>query len=232
MSLKKIQKELRRLKNPEKAKILRGFFKTGKGQYGEGDIFLGVIVPLQRQVAKKFKGLPLADIKVLLKSSIHEHRLTALFILISQYEKGDGKTKSKIARFYLANRKRVNNWDLVDLSAPKILGAHLFNKDRKILHSLASSKKLWDRRIAILSTFYFIRQKDFKDALKISEILLKDKEDLIRKAVGWMLREVGKQSEKTLKEFLKKHASLIPRVTLRYAIEKFPEPKRKEYVNK
>ena len=230
MPLKEITKSLQKLKNQRKAKILMGFFKTGKGQYGEGDIFLGIVVPLQRRVAKKFKDLPLPDIKALLKSPIHEYRLTALFILVSQFEKGDEKTREKIAEFYLKHKDRINNWDLVDLSAPKILGAYLHDKNRKVLYVLASSKSLWDRRIAVLSTFYFIRKKDFRDALKISEMLLKDNEDLMHKAVGWMLREVGKLSPQTLEEFLYKNAGRMPRTTLRYSIERFPETKRKQYL--
>lgn len=223
-------KELEELKNLEQAKILQRFFKTGKGEYGEGDIFLGIKVPIQREIAEKYKNLNLVKIGELLKSKIHEHRLIGLIILVKKYEKSPEKERENLFNFYLNNTKFINNWDLVDLSAPNIIGNFLLNKDRKILYTLANSKNLWERRIAIVSTFAFIRKYDFEDALTISEILLKDNSDLISKATGWMLREIGKRNEKILENFLRFHYKNISRITLRYAIEKFPEEKRKLYL--
>jgi len=228
--LNRLKKELENLKDTEKAQALSKFFKTGKGQYGEGDVFLGVIVPLQRKVASQYNHLSLNDIQKLLNSRIHEHRLTALFILIHKYQKADEKRKQAIVEFYLRNSKNINNWDLVDLSAPKILGDFLLNKNRHILYRLAKGH-LWEKRIAVLATFAFIRKNDFQDALKISEILLKDRHDLIHKAVGWMLREIGKRNQPAEESFLKKHCTTMPRTMLRYAIEKFPESKRKAYLS-
>lgn len=228
--LNSLIKELEELKNLEQAKILQRFFKTGKGEYGEGDIFLGIKVPIQREIAEKYKNLNLVKIRELLKSKIHEHRLIGLIILVKKYEKSPEKERENLFNFYLNNTKFINNWDLVDLSAPNLIGNFLLNKDRKILYTLANSKNLWERRIAIVSTFAFIRKSDFEDALAISEILLKDKHDLISKATGWMLREIGKRDEKILGNFLKFHYKNISRITLRYAIEKFPEEKRKLYL--
>lgn len=225
-----LQKELKKLGSLERAKSSLRFFKTGKGQYGEGDKFLGITVPEQRKVAKKFKDLPLTEVKKLLWSKIHEDRFVALEILVFKYKEGSETERKKIVNFYLKNRKQVNNWDLVDTSAYLILGNWLLDKDRSILYKLAKSKNIWDRRIAIVSTFEFIRNKQFEDTLKISETLLGDSHDLIHKASGWMLREVGKKSSPTLEKFLKKHAKIMPRTMLRYAIEKFPEEKRKEYL--
>ncbi len=230
--LLQLKKELKKNSDPRQAKILRRFFKTGKGEYGEGDIFLGVKVPNQRKVAANFQNLSLKDLEKLLNSKVHEHRLTALLILIKRYERADKEERKKIFDFYLKNTKNINNWDLVDLSAPKIIGNYLLDKPRKILYELAKSNNLWERRIAIISTFTFIRNNEFDDTLKISKILLLDKHDLIRKAVGWMLREVGKKDQKTEEEFLKKYYSKMPRVMLRYAIERFEERKRKLYLSK
>ncbi|MDD5132871.1 MAG: DNA alkylation repair protein [Candidatus Nanoarchaeia archaeon] len=229
--LKDIKNDFNSLKNPEKAKKLAGFFKTGKGEYGYGDNFLGIIVPEQRKLAKKYPNLSLEDLQELLSSNIHEYRLTSLFILISKYKKADSE-KEKIFNFYLKNTKNINNWDLVDLSAPNIVGHYLFEKDRKILYKLAKSDNLWEKRIAVLSTFYFIKYNQFDDSLKISEILLKDEHDLIHKAVGWMLREIGKRNLSIEEEFLKKYYKQMPRTMLRYAIEKFPEAKRQFYLKK
>ncbi|MCU0642283.1 MAG: DNA alkylation repair protein [archaeon] len=230
--LESLKKEFLNLKNQEKARILQGFFKTGKGEYGEGDIFLGIVVPKQRALVKKYWNLlDLGDIQELLNSSIHEHRLTALLMLVKQYEKASGKKKSAIFNFYLLNTRNINNWDLVDLSAPNIVGSHLLDKDRKILYNLANSSHLWEKRISILATSAFIRNKDFEDTIKISEILLKDKHDLIHKAVGWMLREIGKRNLQVLETFLKKHHKTMPRTMLRYAIEKLPEKTRKAYLD-
>ena len=225
--------EMETLANPEKAKFLAGFFKTGKGQYAEGDVLIGITVPQQRKIAIKYSSLLFSDIKTILHSKIHEHRLTALLILVQQFSKADEKQKKKIADFYLASTKHINNWDLVDLSADKILGEYLCSsnaKERKILYKLAKSKNLWERRISMLATFAFIKRNEFDDALKISKMLLNDKHDLIHKAVGWMLREIGKRNLFAEEEFLKKHFKKMPRTALRYAIEKFPEKKRKYYL--
>jgi len=228
--LSKIKKDFQKLKNPEKAKLLQGFFKTGPGQYGEGDIFLGIMVPQQRKLAKKYKDLSLKDTIYLLNSKIHEHRLTSLFILIQHYQKAENK--KQIVDLYLKNAKQVNNWDLVDLSAHKILGDYLLDKDRKILYKLAKSKNLWEKRISIIATFAFINKHDFKDAIKLAKILLTDQHDLIHKAVGWVLREIGKKNQKTEEHFLKKYHKTMPRTMLRYAIERFSEKKRKFYMKK
>ena len=231
-SLTQLKKELKKLANPKQAEVLQRFFKTGKGEYGEGDIFLGIKVPVQREAADKFQELSLKDIEKLLDSKIHEHRMMALFVLIKQYKKADENTKKIIFDFYLKNTKNINNWDLVDLSTPKIVGDYLLDKPRSVLYKLAQSKNLWERRIAIISTWIIIRNNEFDDTLKIAKILLNDKHDLIHKAVGWMLREVGKRDQKLEEEFLQKHYSKMPRVMLRYAIEKFDEKKRKFYLNK
>ena len=230
--LNELKKELNSIANPEKAQILQGFFKTGKGEYGEGDIFLGIIVPEQRKIAKKYSDLTLNALKELLNSEIHEHRLISLFILINKYKKSDEAEKKKIFDFYLLNTRKINNWDLVDLSAPNIVGEYLANKNKDILYSLAKSDNLWEKRIAVLSTFSFIKEKNFNNSLKISEMLLNDKHDLIHKAVGWMLREIGKRNVNSEKEFLDKHYKVMPRTMLRYAIEKFPEEERKRYMDK
>ncbi|MCA9485626.1 MAG: DNA alkylation repair protein [Nanoarchaeota archaeon] len=226
--LPKLKKELRNLANPKKAKILQGFFKTDPGQYGEGDVFMGITVPRSREIARKYHDLSFNDLDELLKSKIHEERLIALLILVHVYKTKD--TRKEIVNYYLKNTRYVNNWDLVDLTADKILGNYLLDKDRKILYDLAKSKSLWEKRIAIISTFQFIRNNDFKDTLKISEILLQDSHDLMHKAVGWMLREVGKKDLSVLENFLKKHYKTMSRTTLRYAIEKFPEVKRQKYL--
>ncbi|MDP3955079.1 MAG: DNA alkylation repair protein [bacterium] len=230
MSYRSLVSEIQKQKNLQKAKILQRFFKTGKGEYGEGDIFLGLTVPLERQIAKNYSHLPLSDLQKLLKSKIHEHRLVTLLILVGQYKKANEKTKKEIFDFYLDNTKNISNWDLVDLSAPNIVGDFLLDKDREILSKLAKSSCLWERRIAVLATYAFIKASGFSDTLKIAEILLKDKHDLIHKAVGWMLREVGKRDEGILDKFLKENLPKIPRTTLRYAIERFPETKRKSYL--
>ncbi len=227
--LEQFRKEIEKLSNPVKAKLLQRFFKTGKGEYGEGDIFLGITVPEQRKIAKKYKDLKLNDIQDLLNSNFHEHRLVALIILVEKYEKGDNK--KQIVDFYLKNTHNINNWDLVDLTSHKILGKYLLDKDRSILFKLAKSKNLWEKRISIISTFAFIRNKDFSYSLKIAELLLKDKHDLIHKAVGWMLREIGKKDQDAEEAFLKKYYKLMPRTMLRYAIEKFKPEKRKRYLN-
>lgn len=283
--LKSLIKELNQLANPEKAKNLARFFKTGQGEYGEGDIFLGITVPEQRALVKKYQNLNLNDCQKLLKSKIHEHRLVALLILVAKFKKfqkysiyqsslssprlrggvpqsgtegcinsttpsplrratppqrggevinksaqNQYKIQQKIFNLYLKNAKYINNWDLVDLSAPNIVGNYLLDKDRKILYRLANSKNLWQRRIAILATFEFIKNNQFDDSIKIAKILLNDNHDLIHKAVGWMLREIGKRDQKLLENFLNQHAHQMPRTMLRYSIEKFPEKKRLYYL--
>jgi 3-methyladenine DNA glycosylase AlkD len=222
--------ELKSVSDPERAMASLRYFKTGKGQYGEGDVFLGVTVPNQRKLAKKFSSLPLAEIKTLLCNKVHECRLTALFILVDQYRKADDKAKEKIVQFYLKNKSYVNNWDLVDSSASYILGNYLIDRPKELLYQLANSKSVWDRRIAIMSTQAFIAANKFSDTLKLSKILLHDPHDLIHKAVGWMLREVGNRSMDTEKQFLEKHATVMPRTMLRYAIEKFPVTERKRFL--
>lgn len=214
-----IKRELEKLVNSEKTAFFPRFFKTGKGEYGEGDVFLGITVPNQRKVAKKYLTLSLEELSELLKSEIHEHRLTALLILVYQFEKADEKKQKKIYEFYYKNRHHVNNWDLVDASAYKIMGAYLMDRERDILFKLARSKNLWEKRMAMISTFAFIRKGDFEDALKISEILVNDPHDLIHKAVGWMLREIGKRNVEAEKAFLKKYHKTMPRTMYRYAVE-------------
>lgn len=233
MTVAEFKKEYRSLADEKQAKVLSGFFKTGQGQYGEGDVFLGIKVPVQRAAIKRYSDLPLSDIQELLDSPFHEHRLSALFILVRRFEKGDAATRTAVYESYLKNvaRGRVNNWDLVDLSAPNIVGWYLLDKDRSIIHRLAASKKLWERRVAVLATFTFIREKDFKDIIEIATRLLSDGHDLMHKAVGWMLREVGKRDISVLREFLDEHASKMPRTMLRYAIEKMSEKERKHYMN-
>ncbi|MDY6790377.1 MAG: DNA alkylation repair protein [Thermodesulfobacteriota bacterium] len=229
-SLKDIQNKLKRLGNKEKAKIHQRFFKTGPGEYGEGDAFIGVPVPKLRKLAKEYYALPFQEIKLLLGSPIHEERLLSLFVLIQRYSMGDSAEKKRIYELYLKNTKSINNWDLVDCSAGHIVGAFLFDKGKKPLYDLAKSENLWERRISIISTFFFIKRNQFSDTLKIGKILLSDIEDLIHKAVGWMLREVGKRDMSVEENFLKNHYKTMPRTMLRYAIEKFPESKRQRYL--
>lgn len=234
--LNQLLDELKNNSNSERAKNLRWFFKTGKGQYGEGDIFLGITVPMLRSISKKYQDLELNDLQKLLESNIHEHRLSALMILRFKYEKAlrlSSFAQCKlIVRFYLNNTKKINNWDLVDLSCHYILGNWLLDKDRKILYELAKSKNLWEKRISIISTFAFIRENQFDDAIKIAKILMNDKHDLIHKAVGWVLREIGKKDKKIEIEFLNKYYKAMPRTMLRYAIEKFDDKERKHYLAK
>ena len=230
--LNQLKKDLKKLANPEKAGILQRFFKTGKGEYGEGDLFLGITVPEQRKIAKKYSELPLKETQKLLSGKIHEQRLTALLILVIKYKKADDTDKKKISHFYIKNFKHINNWDLVDLSSEKILGDYLLEKDKSLLYRLARSKNLWERRIAVITTFAFIRNNRFDDTLKISGLLLNDRHDLIHKAVGWMLREIGKRDQEVEEKFLKKHYRKMPRTMLRYAIEKFDEKKRQFYLKK
>lgn len=223
------QQELRKRATKYRAEGAARFFKTGKGQYGEGDIFIGVTVPDIRVVAKLFRDLSFAEIKKLMTSKIHEERLLALRILAGQYK----KNPEPVYQFYMKHLRYVNNWDLVDTSAPEISGPYLFEnpKQRSILTKLAKSKNLWERRVAIISTFYFIRQKQSTQAISIAKILLKDEHDLIHKAVGWMMREMGKRhSRELLNEFLAQHAKKMPRTALRYAIEHLPPSEKKRWM--
>lgn len=231
MSIQELKRDLEEHSSPAKAKLLSGFFKTGKGEYGEGDVFIGITVPEQRTVAKKYALLSMVDLQKLISSKIHEHRLTALLILIEKYKKNPSQ-REKIVDFYLANTKHINNWDLVDLSSHKILGDYLQDKDVSVLYKLAKSDNIWERRIAIISTAAFIQQHKFEHTLEIAKMLLKDEHDLMHKAAGWMLREVGKKDIETEIRFLDKHAADMPRTMLRYAIERFVEKKRKKYLNK
>jgi len=211
------------LADPKQAHILSGFFKTGKGQYGEGDLFLGIKVPIQRGLVSEYSHLPRKEILLLLKSPYHEHRLTALLIMVRQFERHkDEFFRKQIYKDYLAHARYINNWDLVDLSAPNIVGEYLLNKERKILYKMAKSELLWERRIAILATFTFIKKGETEDVFAIASLLMNDDQDLIHKATGWMLREAGKRvSEKKVKDFLEKHYRGMPRTMLRYAIERF-----------
>jgi len=229
-SLAAFKKDFKKLSRPSDAKILQRFFKTGPGEYGEGDIFAGIKVPPCRELAKKYRDLSFNDLQKLLRSPIHEERSIALMILHLRFKKADEVLQTKIYKFYFKNLKSINNWDLVDGSAPYIVGPYLENRDRKILYKLAKSKNLWERRIGMLSTFHFIRQNDFTDALKIAEHLLYDKHDLMHKAMGWMLREIGKRDAVAERKFLSRFAATMPRTALRYAIEKFPETERLKYL--
>ncbi|MFH0984488.1 MAG: DNA alkylation repair protein [Candidatus Omnitrophota bacterium] len=232
MTVMAIRKRLRQYADREQAALLRRFFKTGPGEYGEGDVFIGVRVPCSRIVAKEFGDLALGEVVKLLRSRVHEERLVALLILVSQFQSADEKGRGQIYRIYLKNHSFINNWDLIDLSAHHILGGFLRGKEQTPLYSLARSGSLWKRRMAVLATFRYIRDRDLKETLKIARMLLKDKEDLIHKAVGWALREVGKRDEPLLESFLKKHHQKMPRTMLRYAIERFPEPKRQRYLKR
>lgn len=223
-----VGKELHRRADKKRAAVMQGFFKTGPGQYAEGDVFVGVPVPESRIVAKKFGDLPLDQVKELLHSKVHEERLVALLILVQKY--AAGSEREKVVEFYLENIRQVNNWDLVDTSAPGILGTHLMDGDRKLLHRLAKSENVWERRIAIVSTLHFIRKKDFADTFRIAGMLLSDTHDLIHKAAGWMLREVGKKDQAALEAFLDRQYRAMPRTMLRYAIERLPEAKRRRYM--
>jgi 3-methyladenine DNA glycosylase AlkD len=227
LTLSDLRRELESTSDAKRARNLAWFFKTGKGEYGEGDKFCGITVPALRKIASRYRHVKLSDLKKLLSSEIHEHRLAALMILVDQYKRGSVELRKDIFDFYLANTRSVNNWDLVDASARDIVGEHLVSRSRKMLYTLAKSSDLWERRIAIIATHAFIRRGDLADTFKISGLLLGDKHDLIHKAVGWMLREAGKQSEPQLVHFIKTNYSTIPRTTLRYAIERMPEAVRK-----
>ena len=229
--IKKIRNDLKALADPAKAIFLQRFFKTGKGEYGYGDKFLGIVIPKQRALAKDYYQLvELSSLRSLLASSLHEERMLALLILVLQYKKADLKQQKQIYNFYFESVSGINNWDLVDLSAPYIVGAYLFDKEKDFLHELVVSENLWQRRIAIVSTLYFIRNGVFKETLKLAKKLLNDEEDLIHKATGWALREVGKRDFAILNDFLSKHYKNMPRTMLRYAIERFPEKLRLSYL--
>jgi len=231
----KLKKEIEKYSKKDRAKSNEWFFKTGKGEYGEGDKFLGLTMGEQRAMAKKYKEISFSQIKKLLDSKFHEERMIGLLILVYRYEDKSSteKDKREIYDFYIKNRRAINNWDLVDVTTPNIIGDHLSKKkNRKILYKFAKSKNLWEKRVAILATYKFIREGDFKDTLKISEVLLRDKHDLIHKAVGWMLREVGKQDVEILEKFLDKYVTKMPRTMLRYAIEKFSKEKYRYYLKK
>ena len=230
MTIRDIRSKLGKLGNKKKAKILQRFFKTGPGEYGEGDIFLGVKVPDVRKLAKEYQDISIKEVKQLLKSHIHAERLLALLILIHKFSKGNDPTRKSIYELYLKNTRFVNNWDLVDASAEHIVGAFLMERSRRPLYRLVRSKHLWERRISIISTFQFIKHYEFSETLKIGGMLISDEEELIHKAVGWMLREVGKRDLQTEEKFLKKHYKKMPRTMLRYAIERFPEAKRQRYL--
>lgn len=227
---KELLLQVKKKSDKKRSLLSQRFFKTGKGEYGEGDKFLGLKVGECREIARKFIDMSIDNIQKLLDSPIHEVRLIALLILVERYKKADQKGKRGLASFYLKNSKKVNNWDLVDLSAHKILGDYFINKDKKVLYKLAKSKNIWERRISIISTAWFIKASKFSDTLKISDILINDKEDLIHKAVGWMLREVGKKDMGLLQKYLKTRYKKMPRTMLRYAIEKFPKNLYKKYL--
>lgn len=233
MSALKVKTELKKVSSKKRKETNEWFFKTGKGEYGEGDKFMGVSMPDLRKVAKSFLDLPFEEISKLLESKIHEHRLAGLVVLVENFKKADEKNKKKIFNFYRKNLKHINNWDLVDISCPYIIGGYLLDKEgeRKQLYTWAKSKDLWKNRVAIVSTWYFIRNNDLKDVYLLSEILLNHEHDLIHKAVGWMLREAGKKDEAKLKKFLDKHTTKMPRTMLRYSLEKFSKKDKKYYMD-
>lgn len=223
--------ELKALGSKEKREMLPRFFKTGKGEYGEGDKFLGVTVPLTRSVAKKHKDMPLQDVAQLITSEWHEVRLCALCILTLKFKKANEAQRKEIFNFYLSHTEYINNWDLVDLSTYNIVGTYLLDKPREILYRLAESSSLWENRIAIVSTYAFIRQDDLEDTYNLAVKMMQHPHDLMHKAIGWMLREAGKRDEQRLQRFVMQHRKQMPRTMLRYAIEKFPEAIRKEMMS-
>ena len=230
MKASEVLERLQKLGSPERARICQGFFKTGPGEYGEGDVFIGIAVPDMRKLAKDVQPVALPDVLSLLHAPFHEARFLALLLLIQGYRAGDTALREKIYTLYLKNTSHINNWDLVDASAEHIVGTHLKDRDRSPLDVLSASKLLWERRIAILATFHFIKGGECGETLRIAERLLQDPEDLMHKAVGWMLREVGKRDLASEERFLKKHGRAMPRTMLRYAIERFPENLRQRYL--
>ena len=232
MNAEFILNELLSVGTPEKAAHLQGFFKTGPGQYGEGDVFIGVVVPYTRSIAKANLQMPMTEVGKLLKSKYHEARLCALLILTERFKKASESERKEIFTFYLKNASRANNWDLVDLSCPTIVGGYLLDKDHDVLYKLAESECLWEQRIAIVSTYTFICKNDFNDTLELSKKLFSHKHDLIHKAVGWMLRETGKRNREVLTGFLEEYATVMPRTSLRYAIEHYPEHERQYFLKK
>jgi 3-methyladenine DNA glycosylase AlkD len=230
LSASDICSRLQMLGDRERALALQRYFKTAQGEYGEGDVFVGLRVPEIRKLTKEYQALPFEEVRQLLQSSLHEARLLALFILVRAYTQGDDSLQEQIFNLYLQNTRFVNNWDLVDASAEYIVGSHLRYRSRSPLYALAISNLLWDRRISIVATFLYIKCGEFAETLRIAELLLRDPEDLIHKAVGWMLREIGKRDRLTEEEFLHVHYKTMPRTMLRYAIEKFPEKLRQQYL--
>lgn len=226
--LTQLKKEMNSLSSSIQAKNLSRFFKTGKGEYGEGDRFIGLSMPQVRSLAGRFRNMSISDLSGLVSSPIHEERMVALVIMTLRYP----QDKDRFYALYMRSRRYINNWDLVDVTCPRIVGEYLLDKPRDILYTLAKSRNLWERRMAIISTAQFIRNKDFSDTLQIAEVLLVDSHDLIHKAVGWMLREVGKKNKEKEEKFLRQHFRTMPRTMLRYAIEKFPEEERRKYLKK
>ena len=228
--LHELRRRLREFASASDAQFLQRFFKTGPGEYGEGDRFIGVRVPVLRRLAREFRGLALADARKLLHRPVHEERLLALLILVDAYDRGDESERAAIFQLYLADAACVDNWDLVDSSAPGIVGRHLETHPRQVLFELAGSSDLWKRRIAVLATFHFIRRNEFAETLRLAKRLLRDRQDLIHKAAGWMLREAGKRDVAVLRGFLEQHAARMPRTMLRYAIEKLPGAERRQWL--
>lgn len=232
MNAKEIITELQSVADSEKANHLQRFFKTKPGQYGEGDLFLGITVPIIRDIAKANKQTPVSELQKLLRNKYHEIRLCALLITVEQYKKAGEEVKKELFDFYLKHTDYINNWDLVDLSCPEIVGGYLLNKERSILYQLAENHHLWEQRIAIVSTQKFIRNNDFGDTFELTKKLINHSHDLIHKAMGWMLREVGKRDRETLTDFLEEYTTQLPRTTLRYAIEHYPESQRQHFLKK
>lgn len=224
--------ELLSMANPEKATFLQRFFKTGPGQYAEGDVFLGLVVPLTRSIAKANKQTPLSELQLLMESEYHEARLCALLIVMEQFKKASQTERKALFDFYIKNASRINNWDLVDVTCPHVVGVYLLDKDRSLLYELAESDNLWEQRIAMVSTVTFIRSREYTDTLALAERLMTHTHDLMHKAVGWMLREVGKKDRATLTDFLEQYATQLPRTALRYAIEHYPEEQRQYFLKK
>lgn len=230
MTAEDVAKELNAHENPADAEFLQRFFKTGKGQYGEGDVFIGLRVPQTRMITKKYRDLPLAEIEKLLDSPIHEHRLAAVIIMAERAKRAKEFEKKDLYDLYLRRTDRINNWDIVDTSCRDVVGGYLMHKARDPLYKLARSEKMWERRISVVSTWQFIRVGDLDDTFKIAEMLLDDKQDLMHKATGWMLREAGKRDEARLKDFLDQHAAVMPRTMLRYSLEKLHPADRAYYM--